>query len=152
MLLLPYQREKGFHLTKSLKRNLKSLLPSTANANIGFISKKFSICFQSKGQIKFGHKHDIIYLATCPEDNCSENYIGKSERLISKRIIDHNDRDQKSHIFKHSSEKCRQNFHTNSFKIIGNEFKNNKLFQTESLKRSTNLPNQTVTECSKKVY
>ena len=33
--LLPYQGEKGSHLTKSLKRNLKSLLPSTVKANIG---------------------------------------------------------------------------------------------------------------------
>ena len=125
LLLLPYQGEKGLHLTKSLKRNLKSLLPSTVKANIGFTGKKLSTCFQIKDQTKFEHKHDIIYLATCPEDNCSENYIGESGRRISERIIDHNGRDQKSHIFKHSSEKCRQHFHTNSFKIIGNGFKNN---------------------------
>ena len=125
LLLLPYQGEKGLHLTKSLKRNLKSLLPSTVKANIGFTGKKLSTCFQIKNQTKFEHKHDIIYLAPCPEDNCSENYIGESGRRISERIIDHNGRDQKSHIFKHSSEKCRQHFHTNSFKIIGNGFKNN---------------------------
>ena len=74
-----------------MKRNLKSLLPSRAKANNGFTGKKFSTCFQIKGQTKFEHKHDIIYLATCPEDNCSENYIGKSGHLISKRIIDHNE-------------------------------------------------------------
>ena len=113
------------HLAKRLKRNLKSLLPITAKANVGFTGKKFSTCFQIKGQTKFGHKHDIIYLATCPEDNCSENYIGESRRQISERIIDHKRRDQKQHIFKHSSKICCQHFHTNSFKIIGNGFKNN---------------------------
>ena len=71
------------------------------------------------------HKHDIIYLATCPEDNCSGNYIGESGRRISERIIDYNGTDQKSHIFKQSSEKCCQHFITNSFTIIGNGFKNN---------------------------
>ena len=86
---------------------------------------KSSARSQIKDQTKFEHKHDIIYLATCPEDNCSENYIGESGRRISERIIDHNGRDQKSHIFKHCSVKCRQHFHTNSFKIIGNGFKNN---------------------------
>ena len=95
LFLLPYQGEKGLHLTKSLKRNLKSLLPSTVKANIGFTGKKLSTCFQIKDQKKFEHKHDIIYLATCPEDNCSENYIGESRRQISERIIDHNGRDQK---------------------------------------------------------
>ena len=127
MLLLPYQGEKGLHLTKSLKRNLKSLLSSTVKANIGFTGKKLSTCFQIKNQTKFEHKHDIVYLRTCPEDNCSENYIGESGCWISKRLIDHNGKDLKSHIFKHSSEKCHQRFHTNSFKIFGNGFKNNSL-------------------------
>ena len=125
LLLLPYQGEKGLHLTKSLKRNLKSLVPSTVKANVRFTGKNLSTCFQIKDKTKFEHKHDIIYLANCPEDNCSENYIGESGRPISERIIDHNGRDQKLHIFRHSSEKCRQHFHTNSFKIIGNGFKNN---------------------------
>ena len=125
MLLLPYQGEKGWHLTKSLKRNSKSLLPSTVKANIGSTGKKLGTCFQIKDQTKFEHKRHIIYLGTCPEDSCSENYIGESGHWISKRIIDYNKRDQKSHVFKHSSEKCCQHFHTNSFKIIGNGFKNN---------------------------
>ena len=72
-------------------------------------------CFQIKDQTKFEHKHDIVYLRACPEDNCLENYRGESARRISERVIDHNDRDQKSHIFKHSSEKRHQHFHTNSF-------------------------------------
>ena len=73
----------------------------------------------------FEHKHDIIHLATCPEDNFLENYIGECGLRITERIIDHNGRNQNSHIFKHSSETCHQHFHTNSFKIIGNGFKNN---------------------------
>ena len=52
LLLLPYQGEKGLHLTKSLKRNLKSLLLSTVKANIGFTGKKLSTCFQIKDQTK----------------------------------------------------------------------------------------------------
>ena len=110
---------------KSLKRNLKTFLPSTVKVDIGFTGKKFSTCFQIKDQTNFEHNYDIIYLETCPEDNCSENYIGESGRRISERIIDYNGTDQKSHIFKQSSEKCCQHFITNSFKIIGNGFKNN---------------------------
>ena len=113
------------HLTKSLKKKLKSLLTSTVKANIDFAGKNLSTCFQIKDQTKFEYKHDIIYLATCPQDNCSENYVGEGRRRISQIIIDHNGRDQKSHIFKHRSEKCRQYFHTNSFKIIDNGFQNN---------------------------
>ena len=60
LLLLPYQGEKELHVTKSLKRNLKTFLPSTVKANIGFTGKKLSTCFQVKNQAKFKHKHDII--------------------------------------------------------------------------------------------
>ena len=129
LLLLPNQGEKDLHLTKLLKRNLESPFLSTVKANVGFTGKKLSTCFQIKDQTKFEHKHDIIYLATCPEDNCSENYIGESGRRISERINDHTGRDQKSHIFKHSSEKCRQHFHIKIFKIIGNGFHNNSFKQ-----------------------
>ena len=85
-LLLPYQGEKGLHLTKSLKRNLKSLLPSTVKTNIDFIGKKLSTYFQIKDRTNFEHKHDINYLATCIEDNCSESYIGESGCQISERV------------------------------------------------------------------
>ena len=60
LLLFPYQGEKGLHLTKSLKTNLKMLLPSTVKANICFTGKKLSACFQIKVKTKFEHKHDII--------------------------------------------------------------------------------------------
>ena len=125
LLLLPYQGEKGLHLAKSLKRNLRKLLPSTVTAKIGFTGKKLSACFQIKDQTKFEHKHDIVYLSTCPEENCSDSYIGESARRISERIIDHNGRDQKSHIFKHSCDKNHLNVGTNDFTIIGSGFKYN---------------------------
>ena len=134
MLLLPYQGEKGLHLTKSLKRTLKSLLPNAVKANIGFTGKKLSTYFQIKDQTKFEHKHEE-----------------ESGRRISERIIDHDARDQKSHIFKHSSKKCCQHFHTNSFKIIGNGFKNKSIKRkvseailTKQIKPSRNVQEKSI--------
>ena len=86
LLLLSYQGEKGFHLTKSLKRTLRRILPSTVKANIGFTGKKLRTCSQIKDQTKFDHKHDIIYLKTCPEDNCSDNYTSKRARRVSEKV------------------------------------------------------------------
>ena len=40
------------------------------------------------------------FLGPCPEDNCTENYIGESGRGISEIIIDHDSRDRKSQICK----------------------------------------------------
>ena len=146
LLLLSYQGEKTLYLTKSWKKNLKRILPSTVKANVDFTGKKLSTCFQIKDQTKFEHKHDIVYLRTCREDNCLNNYVRESECRISKRIIDHNGRDQKSHIFKHSSENRHPNVHINNFNIIGKGFKNNffkrkvsEVLLTKQMKPSLNV-------------
>ena len=46
LLLLPYQGEKGLHLTKSLKRNLKSLLSSTVKAILALQVKNSAHVFK----------------------------------------------------------------------------------------------------------
>ena len=66
-----------------------------------------------------------MYLGTCPENNCPDNYVGESARCISERIIDHNGRDQNSHLFKHSCHKNHPNTSKTDFKIISSGFKNN---------------------------
>ena len=48
---------------------------------------------------KFEHKHDVIYFGKCPEQNCTDNYLGESARRVSEGIIDHGGRDKKLHLF-----------------------------------------------------
>ena len=65
-----------------------------------------------------------MYHATCPSELYDENYIGETCRPIAERVKDHNGRDHKSHILKHSL-----------FSIISNNFYKNKRKQkiSESL-------------------
>ena len=86
---------------------------------------KLNTHFQIKDKTELEHNHDVVYLGTCPENNCSDNYVGESTRRISERIIDHNVRDQKSHLFKHSCIKNHPNTNKTDFKIISSGFKNN---------------------------
>ena len=60
-------------------------------------------------------------------ENCSDNYIGESERRIIEGVKDHGGRDTKSHVLKHSSEKEHVEVTQEDFKIIGSNFKNNRL-------------------------
>ena len=48
------------------------------------------------------HRHDVIYLGTCPETTCNDNYIGEAKRQIFERVKDYNGRDFKSHLLKHA--------------------------------------------------
>ena len=63
----------------------------------------------------------------CSAENCSDDYIGESARRIIERVKDHGGRDTKSHVLKHSREKEHVEVIQQDFKIIGSNFKNNRL-------------------------
>ena len=55
---------------------------------VTFTGQKLSTQFNAKDRTKFEHKHDVIYFGKCPEQSCTDNYLGESARRISERIID----------------------------------------------------------------
>ena len=124
-LLLPYKGEKGQHLIKFMKRRISKLLPPEIKTQAAYTGKKLSTCFNVKDQSKFEHQHDVVYYADCPNEKCRENYIGESGRRISEIIKDHNGRDLKSHILRHSVESGHANVSYEDFKIIAKNFNNN---------------------------
>ena len=52
-------------------------------------------------KIKFPHKHDLGYHAECPEESCNDNYVDKTARRVSERVIDYSRIDKNYHILKH---------------------------------------------------
>ena len=63
----------------------------------------------------------------CSAENCSDDYVGESARRIIERVKDHGERDTKSHVLKHSSEKEHIEVTQEVFKIIVSNFKNSRL-------------------------
>ena len=129
LLILPYQGDRGNTLVKSLQKRLHNLLPNHINTQVTYTGKKLSTCFNIKTQTKFEHQHDIVYHGKCPEVDCIDNYIGKASRRVSERIIDHNRRDNKSHLFRHSVEHNHKNVERQDFKILGKGYRNNAMKQ-----------------------
>ena len=43
-----------------------------------------------------------MYHAKYPSELCDENYVDENARRIAERVKDHNGRDDKLHILKHS--------------------------------------------------
>lgn len=76
-----------FALKKVIEKKLKMTFTQHILANIGFTGKKLSTYLQIKDQPKFEDKHDIVYLGTCPEGNCSENYIVASAAELPKEQL-----------------------------------------------------------------
>ena len=108
-LLLPYKGEKEDHLIKSMKRRISKLLLTEIKMQVAYTGKKLSTCFDLKDQSKFEHQNDMVYYADCPNEKYRESYISESSHRISERIKDHNSRDLKSHILRHSIESGHAN-------------------------------------------
>ena len=70
------------------------------------------------------HQHDIVYYVKRPESQCSEDYTGETARRLSERV-DHNGRDAKSHLLKHTIGKCHKYPKTADFNVIGKGYMNN---------------------------
>ena len=108
-LLLPYKGDKGDHLIKCMKRRISKSLPPEIKMQVAYTGKKLSTCFNLKDQSKFEHQHDMVYYADCSNEKYRENYVGESGCRISEYIKDHNSRDLKSHILRHSVESRHAN-------------------------------------------
>ena len=80
-----------------------------------------------KDQTKFENQHGIVYHGKCPEVDCIDNYIGKASRRVSERIFDHNGRDRKSELFRHSVEHNHKNVGRQDFKVLGKGYRNNAM-------------------------
>ena len=142
LLLLPYQGEKGIHIVNSMKRYVNKILPENVKVQTAFTGKRLSSYFKTKDRTKFEHQHDILYQVKCSAENCSDDYIGESARRIIERVKDHGGRDTKSHVLKHSSEKEHVEVTQEDFKIIGSNFKKNRLKRkiTEALLKNRSAP------------
>ena len=78
-LMIPYQGGKGEQVVKSVRKTIKRLLPSNIKMQVSFTGNKLSPCFSFKDTTKFEHRHGVIYLGTCPETMCNDNYIGEAK-------------------------------------------------------------------------
>ena len=99
------------------------MLPNNFNTQITFRVKKFNSCFEIKDKVNFEHKNDLFYHAKCPANNCKGDYVGKTGRRISERMMDHNGRDVNSHLLKHHMEKNINIFKINTLLLLAVVFK-----------------------------
>ena len=92
---------------------------------VTYQSKKLANKFPVKNKIDFQHQNNVIYYEKCPNPNCKDGYIGENDRGVTERVIDHNERDKKSHMLKHSCDKLHNHVLEYDFKLLGNDCQSN---------------------------
>ena len=103
-LLLPYAEKNGFTLVKSLKTHLKKTLPSNVKSDIVYTGIRLSCTINVKDKSPIEEQHNLLHIAVCATDNCTEDYVGETARSIVERAKDHNGQHQHFHLVKHAIE------------------------------------------------
>ena len=120
-LILPYAGKQGEQLTSKMKKQLRKVLPDNVKTMVTYQSKKLVSKFPVKDKIDFQHQNNVVYYGKCPNPNYKDDYIGETDR----RVIDHNKRDKKSHMLKHSRDKLHNHVWEDDFKLLGNNYQSN---------------------------
>ena len=124
-IMLPYNGKQGNKLLSKMKKHLNKSLPTEVTTTVTYQSKKLGTKFQLKYKTRFNHQNNLVYYSKCPDKTCNEDYVGKTDRRIEERIMDHNKRDKNFHLLKHSREKDHQHVWGNNFKVLGNNYSSN---------------------------
>ena len=124
-LILPYAGKQGAQLTSKMKKQLRKVLPDNVKTMVTYQSKKLVSKFPVKDKIDFQHQNNVVYYGKCPNPNCKDDYIGETDRRVIERVIDHNKRDKKSHMLKHSRDKLHNHVWEDDFKLLGNNYQSN---------------------------
>ena len=120
LLVLSCKGHKGEQVVNSMRKRLNVVLPRNVKIKTSYTGKSLSLCFKTKDRMKFEHEH-----VKCPEESCTDYYIGESGRSVLERVKDHNGRDKSSHMLRNSIEKNHTEVTMNDFKVIGQYYKNN---------------------------
>ena len=88
---------------------------------VTYQSKKFSTKFNVKEKTEFYYdKSNLVFYGKCPNQTCTDDYIGETYRRFKEIIIDHNKRDKTSHILTQYREEGRTQLWDKDFKVLGN--------------------------------
>ena len=125
-MLLPYSGSKGEKLIRSVKKALKSKLPEKIVTKSAYSAMRLKDKLNIKTKTVKKQQYDITYYVECPEEICNENYVGKTGRRLSERVIDHNGRDKNSQISKRSVGREKRSPSLQEFSILGSNYRKNK--------------------------
>ena len=123
---MPYAKQKGERLIKSVKTILKYNLPNNTVTKSAYSASKLSNKFNVKSKIKQDHQHVVTYYVKCPEETCREDYIGETGRILSEHVINHSGHYKNSHVLKRCIEKEHKLPSLENFMILGTNYKKNK--------------------------
>ena len=119
---LKYAGHKGERLMRKMKKIVDQSLEEGTKSKVVFNATKLHQYFNVKDPVPNKYKSDLIYECSCPHEECNETYLGETERRFEERVIEHNNRDKKSHMYKHCKSKNHPHVWWDNFIFLDNNY------------------------------
>ena len=101
-----------------MNRCIKRIVPNDINTRITYNGHKLNNRFQIKDKTAQIHKCDLVYYIKCPDQSCSQDYLGETGRRIIERTADHSGKDKHSDLFKHACNDNHKHIDLDNIKVI----------------------------------
>ena len=127
-LSLPYAGTEGEQIMKKMKRvidNIGRKPDEERNIRVIYRAKKLGTKFPTKDKTPKEHLHNVVYHAKCPNKKCKSKYTGETRCRTQKRVIQHNKKDDKSHLLIHAKRTKHRRVWMKDFEILGSGYSSN---------------------------
>ena len=115
---VPYLGKIGEGLLKTCITKIRRNLNKPVKFIVTYQTKKVSYFLSNKGKIQDVSRNNVICEITCP--GCNRRYIGKTERCLDKRLLEHSSDFQNSTVAQHFSNCDQVNYLTNLSDLFDN--------------------------------
>ena len=112
-------------MIRKLKQNIEKNTKNKIKVRVTYTPCKLGSKFQVKDKTKFEHQHNVTYHINCANKKCCSHYTGQTRGRIMKRTLQHNSKDNASHILQHSKKTKHRRVTLKDVKILGKGYKSN---------------------------
>ena len=124
-LTVPYGGDQGVKMLQRLKKTIDRASEKKFIVRIVYTPSKLGTRFQVKDKTKFAHQHNVTYHTDCANKKCPSDYIGQTKCRILKRTLEHNSKDNASHILQHSKKTKHRRVSLENVTILGKGYRSN---------------------------
>ena len=119
---LPFAGPTGENLIKKLRQDIKKK-SDKLKICVTYTPTKLGSKFTLKDKTKNEDQHNVTYHVSCGNNKCTSSYVGQTRCWIIKRTMEHNSKDNTSHVLIHSKATKHRRVSMKNVKILGRRYK-----------------------------
>ena len=119
---LPFAGANGENLLRKLRQEIERK-SRNLKLRITYTPTKLGSMFAVKDKTKMEHLHNVTYYIECGNKKCDADYTGQTKCRIIKRTMQHNSKDNASHVLIHSKATKHRRVSMKNVKILGRRYR-----------------------------